>query len=186
MKMFSMFLLSLIATAIEAIQHPPHLETSPHPNFSLLPRDTAGNGTFKNWQWSDQKDLGKNQLYWINRKPNPEFDLAVARQMAASLRTDPKAVCGVKQDGKCLIAACDSDTNMGLYLCNYRPQGFETACHIIAHTATKIIDRWEGKEKGGMLIAGFTEPSVQAYSYWSEDPSWVVVYTMPCLQTVPM
>ncbi|EGX43916.1 hypothetical protein AOL_s00210g363 [Orbilia oligospora ATCC 24927] len=186
MRIFFIFSLFLGAITAEAIEYPPQLDTSPHPNLGLLPRATAGNGTAKSWQWSDLYNLGKRQLYWVNKDPDPGFDPVVARQMAASFRADPNTLCGVKEDGKCLIGACDPATGMGLYLCNYRPQGFETNCTVFGLIATNMIDRWEGKDKDGIFVADFTEPSVQAYSYWSEDPTWVVMYTMPCLRTLPM
>ncbi|RVD89503.1 uncharacterized protein DFL_000507 [Arthrobotrys flagrans] len=184
MKILSVFSLFLIATTTRAIQHPPHLETTPRPNLNLTAR--AVNGTAKTWKWSDMNNLGKRQLYWINKNANPDFDSTMARQMALALRADPERLCGVKQDGRCLIGSCDPEKDMGLYLCNYRPQGFETACHDFGLIAENMVDRWEGKDDGGMFVADFTEPSVQAYSYWSEDPTWVVMYAMPCLDTVPV
>ncbi|KAK6508017.1 hypothetical protein TWF481_006437 [Arthrobotrys musiformis] len=178
-----------IATTASAIQH------ISNPNPELMPRASANGSTSisrsRAWKWSDLENLGRRQLYWINKTVNPEFSPAVARDLAQNVRSaSSDQLCSTKEDGKCIIGGCDVETGLGLYLCNYRPQGVDVTCEVFGTIAEEIVDHWEGRQKGGkkdgeeMLVTDFTDPLVQAYSYWSEDASWVVMYTMPCLQTV--
>ncbi|KAK6337217.1 hypothetical protein TWF718_009999 [Orbilia javanica] len=185
-SVFSLFLGALVANTTIAIQHVSHHETVAPSKLDLIPRAANRTSSAKTWKWSDMDKLGKIQLFWINKSPNPGFDPVLARKMGSRLRADPDKLCGVKPDGRCLIADCNPEKDIGLYLCNYRPQGFETACHVFGLIAEDTMDRWEGKDTAGMYTADFEDSSVQAYSYWSEDPTWVVVYTMPCLRAVQM
>ncbi|KAF3931638.1 hypothetical protein ABW20_dc0104927 [Dactylellina cionopaga] len=139
----------------------------------------AANDTLSDtWKWD--VNLGQRQLFWANKLVNKDFDSAVARSLASSVRRTT-GMCTVKGEKNCVIGGCDPDTNIGLYLCSYKPKGEEVPCEEFGTIAEDIMYHWDKPKKEGMMVTGWTDKQVQAYSYWS---TYVTMFTMPCLVEV--
>ncbi|EPS43756.1 hypothetical protein H072_2269 [Dactylellina haptotyla CBS 200.50] len=167
-----------MATAVIATIAVP---SEPLLDSDLAKRDINNSIIAGPWKWSD--DLGERQLYWVNKFVNSTFDATAARDMAQKIKFSDEE-CFAKGENNCLIGGCDETKGIGLYLCSYRPEGIKVPCKDFGAIASDIVDRWEQPNKPEMMVTDWTNKQVQAYSYWSLDPTWVTMYTMPCLSNI--
>ncbi|KAK6526159.1 hypothetical protein TWF281_011195 [Arthrobotrys megalospora] len=174
MKTLSIFYPLILAGIVGAI----HIPRPNAANFALKPRQENDTSSPSPTTYKYSENLGKQQLFWTTKSPNPKFDIDTARKMAQSVRYSSAKTCAAKEPGKCLIGGCQN--GMGLYLCNYRSEEMAVTCDVFGRIAEDMVDKWE---MNAGLIGDGTDPKVQAYSYWSEDPTWVTMFTMPCLET---